>query len=118
MMTSSRQSSPDLKSVERAYDHLGYDAGISSQTHPCQIGGKASLFGIVAPQVHSAKILEVGCALGQNLIPIASSLPESICIGVDLSTQQIEHARREAQALHLSNVVFIDENTKSFRLKF
>ena len=102
------QRAPDSQTLKRAYDRVGYDAGVSAQTHPCQIGGKASLFGVIAPDVRSAKILEVGCALGQNLIPIASSLPESVCIGVDISRQQIEHARREAQALNLTNVAFID----------
>ena len=110
MANSSSKRTLDLKSIEHAYDHLEYNAGISQNTHPCQIGGRASLFGLVAPLVPQAKILEIGCAMGQNLISIATSMPEAICIGVDISPKQIEHARKEAQALQLTNIVFIEAN--------
>lgn len=96
--------------ISAAYDQVEYDSGLILETHPCQLGGIASLFGVEAPEVNGAKILEVGSALGQNLIAIAASLPSALCVGVDISASQVEHAQREADSLGLSNVVFITAN--------
>ena len=35
------------------------------------------------PPVEEARILELGCATGGNLTPIALSLPRSECVGVE-----------------------------------
>ena len=101
------KDSQHLEEVSAAYDRIGYDAGVSALTHPCELGGAVSLYGVQAPPVNQARILEVGSALGHNLIPIAASLPQSVCVGIDLSLRQVELANREAQELGLQNIVFI-----------
>lgn len=100
-------------SRRESYDEVEYQTGIIKQTHPCQLGGIASLFGVSAPEVTRARILEIGCGLAQNLLPIAASLPQSICVGVDLSARQIEQAQRNATALKLDNVVLIAADVRA-----
>ena len=92
------------------YDDTEYDAGISAHTHPAYLGAIASLFGVAAPDVSKAKILEIGCGVGYNLFSIAASLPESVCVGIDISTKQIERGRQKAEELNLSNVILIAED--------
>lgn len=98
--------------LREAYDEVEYNSGLIDRTHPCQIGGIASLFGVYAPPVAKARILEIGCGLGQNIIPIAASLPEAICVGVDLSSRQIERAQRNAESLRLDNLILIASDVR------
>jgi methyltransferase-like protein/2-polyprenyl-3-methyl-5-hydroxy-6-metoxy-1,4-benzoquinol methylase len=49
-------------------------------------------------------VLELGCADGGNLIPMAFELPESTFVGIDLSPRQIARGVSEARALSLRNV--------------
>jgi SAM-dependent methyltransferase len=111
-MSSQGQASQSPSSIndqiERAYDEVTYNAGISTYTHPYTLATNSSLCGLKPPIITTARILEIGCALGNNLIPIAESLPESVCIGIDLSSQQIKLAREASASLQLKNIVFIE----------
>ena len=43
-----------------------------------------------------ARVLELGCAAGQNLVPLAERYPEATFLGIDISGNQIEVAQRVA----------------------
>jgi methyltransferase-like protein/ubiquinone/menaquinone biosynthesis C-methylase UbiE len=49
-------------------------------------------------------VLELGCASGGNLIPMAFNLPGSEFVGIDLSRQQIDEGLAAVQALNLTNI--------------
>ena len=66
----------------------------------------ARLFGLETPAPARARVLELGCAMGGNIIPFAFGHPEAQCVGVDLSARQIAEARRTAEALGLGNMRF------------
>ncbi len=86
---------------------LMYDSPCSLYTHPLQLAGAALLAGFEPTPPSRARILEVGCALGGNLTPIAASLPGARCVGVDPFVPQIEGARARARALGLENVEYL-----------
>jgi tRNA G46 methylase TrmB len=46
-----------------------------------------------APPAGKARVLELGCGMGGNLIPMALGMPEATFVGYDLSGVQIERAR-------------------------
>jgi methyltransferase-like protein/trans-aconitate methyltransferase len=52
----------------------------------------------------SARVLEIACAGGGNLIPMAYRLPRAGFLGVDLSARQIEAGRRLIDQLGLPNI--------------
>ena len=54
----------------------------------------------------SARVLEIGCGDGGNLIPMAVTAPEARFTGVDRSRSQIDAARSHAETLGLDNVHF------------
>ncbi len=53
-----------------------------------------------------ANILELGCGIGNNILPIALNFPKSKFLGVDISTEQIAIAKADAETLKLSNIAF------------
>ena len=86
------------------YDAVPYDGHPFSKTHPENLYTVASLFGLQAPDYRSARILELGCGQGDNLIPMAFNLPRSRCLGIDLSARQIAPGRKTIEALGLTNI--------------
>ena len=64
----------------------------------------AALFGMDPPEISSARVLELGCASGGNLIPHAVSYPQAQFVGVDLSHRQVVQGQSEITALNLKNI--------------
>jgi len=52
-------------------------------------------------------VLELGCAAGGNLLPMADALPGSTFVGIDLSPHQIADADAAVAALGLRNAAFL-----------
>lgn len=73
-----------------SYDELPYDSLPLPETQPDFLAAMAKLHGFDAPDPRRARILELGCAQGGNLIPLAWRWPESDCVGVELSRVQAE----------------------------
>jgi len=86
------------------YDELPYINRAFPQTHPDRIGTIARLFGLHPPDPRSCRVLELGCASGDNLIPMALGLPDARFVGIDLSLRQVEEARQTVEALGLANI--------------
>ena len=90
--------------TNNSYDALPYGSLPHEDSHPRWLATVAALFGLPAPPPDGARILELGCASGGNLIPIAESLPRSSCLGIDLSSRQIEAGRAVVRATGLKNI--------------
>lgn len=86
------------------YDEVPYPGGCFPHTHPDHLCSQARLFGVDAPDPRTARILEIGCAHGANLIPLAWSLPEATIVGLDPAQVQIDQGRAEAERLGLTNL--------------
>lgn len=87
-----------------SYDELPYDSLPLPETQPDFLAAVARLHGFDAPDPGRARILELGCAQGGNLIPLAWRWPESRCVGVELSRVQAEAGAAFIRHLGLSNV--------------
>lgn len=87
-----------------SYDQVPYHSGPFRQTHPCHLAVLPILFGLSPPPLRGARVLELGCASGGNLIPTAQSLPENEFVGIDLSARQIADGRGVVAELGLPNV--------------
>jgi SAM-dependent methyltransferase len=93
--------------TEDLYDERPYTEHAYAETHPARVAAVARLGGWRAPPVASARILELGCARGGNLLPMAAGLPEATLVGIDASARQIDDARRIAVEAGLANVTFV-----------
>lgn len=87
-----------------AYDELPYDSQPLPQTHPSRLSTLARLFGLAPPAIETCRVLELGCANGNNLIPMAAALPGARFVGVDLSARQVADGRALIADAGLGNI--------------
>jgi SAM-dependent methyltransferase len=92
--------------MPNTYDQTPYPRHAYGFTHPDRLATLATLHGLETPPIETARILEVGCARGANLVPMAYTLPNAELIGIDLSERQIAEARQFAAGLGFKNVRF------------
>jgi SAM-dependent methyltransferase len=93
-----------MTSITTAYDALPYESLPLAQTHPDHLSALATLLGLTPPRLETCRVLEIGCAAGGNLIPIALSLPGASCVGIDLSAVQVAQGRKLIEQLGAGNV--------------
>ena len=55
-----------------AYDDVPYDTEANADTHPSSIATLAHLSGLAAAPPSTARVLEIGCGNGENLIAAAT----------------------------------------------
>lgn len=91
-------------SVTTTYDELPYIHRAFTQTHPDRLATLGRLFGLQPPGLETCRVLELGCASGDNLIPMALGLPNARFVGIDLSGRQIEVGQQQLAALGLTNI--------------
>jgi SAM-dependent methyltransferase len=93
-----------IEALRADYDATPYKSYAIAQSAPGQLAAIAHLFGLESADVATARVLEIGCAGGGNIIPFAAAHPEARVVGIDLSPVQIEQARAGMAALGLDNV--------------
>lgn len=87
-----------------AYDQVPYPPLNHPQTHPDHLSAIGMLFGMEPAPVERCRLLEVGCANGTNLVPMAWSLPNSQFLGIDLAQNPVVTGNRMIADLNLKNV--------------
>jgi methyltransferase-like protein/SAM-dependent methyltransferase len=89
------------------YDQTPYTSVSFPPSAPGQLAAVVHLFGLETPEVSTARVLEIGCASGGNVIPFAAAHPQARVVGLDLSPVQVDLGRTKARALGLDNVEFV-----------
>ena len=112
MTTSDRvRATPDgddaVDKLRADYDATPYTSDAFPQSAPGHLAAIAHLFGLETPEVSSARVLEIGCAAGGNIIPFAVAHPQAHVVGIDLSEVQINIGRTRVEALRLDNLELI-----------
>lgn len=88
------------------YDEIIYPSYSYPQSHPEHLATIARLFDLCSPPIDGCRVLELGCAAGGNLLPMAEMFSNAHFIGIDLSARQIELGQAAVRALGLTNVEF------------
>ncbi|HKD36865.1 MAG TPA: class I SAM-dependent methyltransferase [Pirellulales bacterium] len=91
-------------SLATSYDEVPYPRLAFPLTHPSHLATIGRLLGMACANVNSCRVLELGCASGANLVPMAYGLPNSRFVGVDFSERQISDGRQFTAALGLENI--------------
>jgi methyltransferase-like protein/SAM-dependent methyltransferase len=86
------------------YDEFPYPHLTHSHTHPAHMETMASMLGMNPAPSDRCRVLELGCAAGFNLFPMAYSFPESHFVGLDYSSVQIDYGLDRVKELGLDNV--------------
>jgi SAM-dependent methyltransferase len=92
------------KATSTSYDDVPYESLALPQTHPARLGALGRLFGLRAAATTSSRVLEIGCASGENVLSMAVTMPEARFLGIDLSRVQIERGRKLIEKLAVPNV--------------
>ncbi|MFT6143857.1 MAG: trans-aconitate methyltransferase [Myxococcota bacterium] len=79
-------------SLLETYAALPYVAHAYPQSDPARFGVVGHLAGLSPKLPSKARILEIGCAVGGNLAPLAARYPNAECMGIDLSPEQVDAA--------------------------
>jgi SAM-dependent methyltransferase len=93
-----------ISTLTSYYDAVPYDSHPFPQSAMEHLEALAFLFGLDAPDPSSARVLELGCAAGGNLIPFAARHPQARAVGVDLSPVQIAQGMAAIANAGLSNI--------------
>lgn len=86
------------------YDRVFYPGQPYRYTHPDRMASIATLYGLDPAHSERCRVLELGCGDGSNLIPMASELPGSEFVGVDLAGSAVAKGRVIISALGLRNI--------------
>lgn len=72
-------------------------------------GGKAIANWVLSnyPDFKPKRILDIGCGLGHNTLPIALAYPDAEVIGIDVGAPMLRYGHARAVALGIKNVKFI-----------
>src|SRR3954470_1673021 len=86
------------------YDEVRYSNFPYAQTHPDRLATVASLHGLEPPDPSSARVLEIGCGAGGNLLAMAASAPGITALGVDLAGGPIADGQAAIAEIALPNI--------------
>lgn len=88
----------------QSYDLVPYQSDPFPETHPDRLGSIGLIFGMKPAPIERARVLEIGCSAGNNLIPHALLHPDAHWLGVDQSEAQLVPGRELIQELGLKNI--------------
>lgn len=86
------------------YDAVPYESHPFDQTTAQNLYTIAKLFSLDAPDYRNCKVLELGCASGGNIIPLAELYPDAEFTGIDLSSVQIDEGQKIIDDVGLKNI--------------
>jgi SAM-dependent methyltransferase len=86
------------------FNAIPYISNPIVQSQPARLFALATLFGLTPPAMETASVLELGCASGGNIIPLAARFPHARFLGFDLTQRHVDEGRARIRALGLANI--------------
>lgn len=83
-----------------------YATYVNSLVHPERAAVIAHLFSLQPTAVNQARILELGCGDGSQLVALAETLPDTELIGLEHNVNHIDHANALKVYAKLNNIEF------------
>ena len=113
-----KETIENVKMVQKSYDEAPYKSKTFYYTQPGRQQMVLKLLGFITPNLENARVLEIGCSFGGNIIPFALENPKADIVGIDLSSVQVEEGNRIIEYLGLENIRLIHQNVLEFDKKF
>lgn len=100
--------------VQKSYDDLPYFSKSFTKTQPTLQAAILQMLGHQSPAIETARVLEIGCSFGGNIIPFALAYPKAKVLGVDLSEVQIQKGKEVIEKIGLKNIELLHKNILDF----
>ena|GEM_PF-137866 len=71
---------------------------------PGHLRASAHLYGVKTVPLEKARVLELGCSTGGNLLPFALTYPSAQAVGIDLSAEAVQIGQQIVQSLGVTNL--------------
>lgn len=94
----------EISDIKNSYDDLMYESGAFPQTAINNLEAPARLMGLQPAPSANAKVLELGCSMGGNIITQALYYPDAEFVGIDLSGRQVAQGNAIIEKMGLENV--------------
>lgn len=94
----------EISDIKNSYDDLMYESGAFPQTAINNLEARARLMGLQPAPSANAKVLELGCSMGGNIITQALYYPDAEFVGIDLSGRQVAQGNAIIEKMGLENV--------------
>lgn len=94
----------EISDIKNSYDDLMYESGAFPQTAINNLEARARLMGLQPAPSANAKVLELGCSMGGNIITQALYYPDAEFVGIDLSGRQVAQGNAIIEKMGLKNV--------------
>lgn len=65
------------------------------------------------PDFKPKRIIDLGCGLGHNVLPIAQAFPDAEIVAVDVGAPMLRYGLARAKSLGVENVTFVQANVES-----
>ena len=104
--------------LKSAYEEIEYVGRPNPHSDPDRVAAIARLFGLASPDPATARVLEIGCGDGANLLPMAARTPGARFTGCDYSSLLVGRARRTAEGLGLANVTLVEGDLRTMQSSF
>lgn len=94
----------EISDIKNSYDDLMYESGAFPQTAINNLEARARMMGLQPAPAANAKVLELGCSMGGNIITQALYYPDAEFAGIDLSGRQVAQGNAIIEKMGLKNV--------------
>ena len=112
------QNAEKNEKLESSYDENPYISKTYYHTQPEKLKSNLRLLDFISPDLKNAKVLEIGCSFGGNIIPFAIENPDATVVGVDLSKVQVDEGNKIIEFLGLKNIKIHHKNILDYNEHF
>ncbi len=102
------------KNTEAAYNNVPYFSKSFYLTFPNMQKSILQLLDFSTPCLENARVLEIGCSFGGNIIPFAIANPNAKILGIDLAEKQVNEGNKIIKLLELDNIELQHKNIMDF----
>ena len=103
--------------MSTTYDEVAYPSVLFKRTHPERLAVVAALHGLAPPPLETARVLEIGCGEGLNLLALAAGYPRAQFDGFDLAASAIARGEALREAAGLENVTLATRDILEARVE-
>ena len=107
-----------MNGTKERYEKKPYLTKVFHYTQHHQQSIVLNMLGIETQDVEHARILEIGCSYGGNIISTAVRYPNCEIVGIDLSDYQIQKGNEMIDQIGLKNIKLYSKNVLEYNMEY